>query len=571
MRLRLRAPVPEDAPAVSAVLVAREMTDLGVRHHTPADLLDQWRASDLDLAADARVVESSDGTVVGYAVVRPAGALAVVHPEHEGRGIGARLLEWVQRGALERGHERHRQWVAAGNSRARELLVGAGYAVARSYLGMGCSLEGATAAARSVGDGLRVRSVDVDRDAARLYEVDAAIFSGNPSYVAESLREFREEHLEAHDFDAGLSRVVETGDGRIIGFLLARRELPEAIGYVDLLAVGPDHQGRGLGTMLLAEAFAAFAAAGMREAQLGVDSDNPRALRIYERAGMEVRFRYDVYERPAHAPSRWRSYRDVDAASDPDSLAGQLDGIAAVPFLAAEKQRSLELLELGIGGAVLDVGCGTGPELGRLALIVGPGGRVVGLDRSATLLGEARSHSADVLGGVELIQGDAGAMPFADGEFDACRADRTVQHLASPPGALAEMVRVTRARGRVVVTESRWGLVAPSLDQRVTDSILGLMATGAEQAGWVGYRLAAMFEDAGLSDVRSVTGDHTVGEPEDFFAFTHLRGLAADAARAGVLTEAEATAWLDRLTDLLERGEAFAMVLVLHVAGVKPA
>jgi mycothiol synthase len=173
---------------------------------------------------------------------------------------------------------------------------------------MGRSLEGAvTAAAGRVPVGLRVRSVDVERDAARLHEVDAASFSGRPGYVAESLREFREEHLEAHDFDAGLSRVVETGDGRIVGFLLARRELPEAIGYVDLLAVDPDHQGRGIGTMLLAEAFAGFAAAGMREAQLGVDSDNPQALTVYERAGMEVRFRYDVYEPPAHAPSRGRS------------------------------------------------------------------------------------------------------------------------------------------------------------------------------------------------------------------------------------------------------------------------
>jgi SAM-dependent methyltransferase/GNAT superfamily N-acetyltransferase len=424
---------------------------------------------------------------------------------------------------------------------------------------------------RRVHDGLRVRPVDVDRDAARLHAVDAASFSGRPGYIGESLREFREEHLEAHDFDAALSRVVENGEGRIIGFLLARRELPEAIGYVDLLAVDPDHQGRGLGTMLLADAFAGFAAAGLRDAQLGVDSDNPGALTVYERAGMEVRFRYDVHERPAGAPSRWRSYRNVDAARDPDSLAGQLDGIAAVPFLAAEKQRSLELLGLDAGDAVLDVGCGSGPELERLALIVGLGGRVVGLDRSGTLLGAARSRLVDVLGGVELVQGDAGALPFSDGEFDACRADRTLQHLASPSEALAEMGRVTRPGGRVVVTESRWGLVAPSLDQVVTDSILGLMATGSEQAGWVGYRLAAMFEQSGLSDVRSVTGDHTVGDPDDFFVFTHLHGLAADAARAAVVTVAEATVWLERLTDLLARGEAFAMVLVLHVAGVKPA
>ena len=131
-------------------------------------------------------------------------------------------------------------------------------------------------------------------------------------------------------------------------------------------------------------------------------------------------FRYDVCERPVSPPSRWRSYRDVNAAEDPRSLARQLEGIAAVPFLAAEKERSLGLLELGAGGAVLDVGCGVGPELARLAQIVGAEGRVVGLDRSEALLAAARGRGLDALGPVEVVQGEASALPFGDGEFDAC-------------------------------------------------------------------------------------------------------------------------------------------------------
>jgi ribosomal protein S18 acetylase RimI-like enzyme len=62
--------------------------------------------------------------------------------------------------------------------------------------------------------------------------------------------------------------------------------------------VHPEHRGRGLGAALLLDAFARFAAAGLTEAQLGVASDNPRALRLYERVGMYPRFQVDVYERP---------------------------------------------------------------------------------------------------------------------------------------------------------------------------------------------------------------------------------------------------------------------------------
>ncbi|MFL5863229.1 MAG: GNAT family N-acetyltransferase [Solirubrobacteraceae bacterium] len=83
-----------------------------------------------------------------------------------------------------------------------------------------------------------------------------------------------------------------------MGFLLARRWQHEGSGYVDLLAVAPTHQRRGLGTALLTRGFADFAAEGLVQAQLGVASDNPGALRVYEAAGMRPRFRFDVFERP---------------------------------------------------------------------------------------------------------------------------------------------------------------------------------------------------------------------------------------------------------------------------------
>jgi len=297
--MRFRAPVFDDARAVLELLLARESADVGMPDDTLEEVLDEWRASDVDLAADARVVEAGDRAIVGYVLVRRSGTLAVVHPDHEGAGIGRRLLDWAEHRERERGRNRHRQWAAAGNERARALLTGAGYGVARSYWRMERTLDDLGADAPPPA-GVRLRAVDVARDAVPLHTLDARSFAANPGSTPESPREFREEHLEAHAFDASLSRVAVHGE-EVAGFLLAQRWEDEAVGFVDVLAVDPDHQGRGIGTALLSSALAAFASSGLRAAQLGVDSDNPRALRIYQRAGMTVLFQYDVYERPTVA------------------------------------------------------------------------------------------------------------------------------------------------------------------------------------------------------------------------------------------------------------------------------
>jgi mycothiol synthase len=303
-RAVLRAPKADDAPAVLAVLVARDLADLGAPDFTLEDLHDQWNASEFELTSDAVVVELEDGRIAAYATVNRDGARVAVAPEHERCGIGARLLQWTEQSQRERGREQHRQVIAAGNGPARELLRSAGYVRGRSYYRMVRRFDqslpefDAVEPPGAITAGIRTRPPDLDRDAAALHALDAASFAAVPDYTPESLTAFTDEHLRAHDLDRELSSVAESRD-EIVGFLLARRWRDEAVGYVDLLGVHPGHQRRGLGSALLQEAFRRFAAAGLLETQLGVASDNPRALVLYERAGMTPRFRFDTYERSA--------------------------------------------------------------------------------------------------------------------------------------------------------------------------------------------------------------------------------------------------------------------------------
>jgi mycothiol synthase len=292
--MRLRPPTPQDDRAVFELLVARDVADFGAPDIVLEDLHDRWRASDLDLERDALIIEDA-GRIVAYAVLHGNGASVAVHPEHEGRGIGTRLLGWAEQRGREQGRSRHRQWAARANTAGRELLQAAGYGYERTYSRMSRSLESGVDWPAPMPD-IGVRALDVESDAVQLHAVDDAAFSAIPDYEPETLAIFTEEHLDAHDLDPDLSLVAER-DGSVIGFLLAKRWGEESIGFVDILAVRPDHQRHGIGSHLLLCAFAGFAAAGLRRAELGVASDNPRALSLYERVGMTARFQVDTYSR----------------------------------------------------------------------------------------------------------------------------------------------------------------------------------------------------------------------------------------------------------------------------------
>ena len=95
----------------------------------------------------------------------------------------------------------------------------------------------------------------------------------------------------------------------------------------------------------------------------------------------------------------------------------------------------------------LDVGTGAGALAFALAPLVR---EVVGVDRVPELLALARERAPK---NVELVEADATKLPFDDGSFDLAGTLRTLHHAARPELIVAELARVTRAGGRVLVVD----------------------------------------------------------------------------------------------------------------------
>jgi demethylmenaquinone methyltransferase/2-methoxy-6-polyprenyl-1,4-benzoquinol methylase len=113
------------------------------------------------------------------------------------------------------------------------------------------------------------------------------------------------------------------------------------------------------------------------------------------------------------------------------------------------RERAADLAAVGPGGRALDVACGTGDLAIELARRVGPTGPVIGSDFSEAMLERARQKSS----AVTWEWANALELPYPDGGFDAATVGFGARNFSDLDRGLAEMARVVRPSGRVVILE----------------------------------------------------------------------------------------------------------------------
>jgi demethylmenaquinone methyltransferase / 2-methoxy-6-polyprenyl-1,4-benzoquinol methylase len=113
------------------------------------------------------------------------------------------------------------------------------------------------------------------------------------------------------------------------------------------------------------------------------------------------------------------------------------------------RERAADLAAVGPGDRALDVATGTGDLAIELRRRVGDGGEVVGLDFAESMLDVARRKAP----GIRFEQGNALELPYADGEFAAATVGFGARNFSDLGRGLAELRRVVRPGGRVVVLE----------------------------------------------------------------------------------------------------------------------
>ncbi|MBA2439782.1 MAG: class I SAM-dependent methyltransferase [Thermoleophilaceae bacterium] len=135
-----------------------------------------------------------------------------------------------------------------------------------------------------------------------------------------------------------------------------------------------------------------------------------------------------------------------------DRIAGVYDRMNSVMTAGMDarwRERAVDLAGVSPGDRALDVATGTGDLARELGRRVGPEGEVVGLDFSESMLEIARAKAPEL----RFETGNALDLPYADGEFAAATVGFGARNFSDLRTGLAEMARVTRPGGRVVVLE----------------------------------------------------------------------------------------------------------------------
>jgi len=258
------------------------------------------------------------------------------------------------------------------------------------------------------------------------------------------------------------------------------------------------------------------------------------------------------------------SFHKENIPDDPAAdLAGQvfvLDMQEQLPGVVRLRDWTLAALAPAVGEVAVDVGCGTGAEVRRMAAAVGATGRAVGVEPHAGLRAEARDRAVATGSTAEFVDGDALTLPFEDGSVHVIRCERVFQHLPDPDGAVAEMARVLAPGGRVAITDSDWGSSVLSVGDPDVVRRLNEVFWRQMHNAFAGRHLRAQLTRAGLV-VDADIGSTAVILPDEMLADPQLLRMNAEAAvDEGALTAEEAAA----------RGEAFFAVTMFSVVGRRP-
>jgi ubiquinone/menaquinone biosynthesis C-methylase UbiE len=263
-------------------------------------------------------------------------------------------------------------------------------------------------------------------------------------------------------------------------------------------------------------------------------------------------------------------FPDVDGRDDTSSYTNCLALLDSLPYFRRYKQRSYDLLSLTAGLSLLEIGCGIGDDVFRMASRILPDGKVVGVDTSIRMIEIAVSRNP-IQAGVEFAQADARHLPFKENSFARCRVDRTLQHIQEPQQAIREMVRILQPTGILLAYDNDWGTFSISGTDDQTTRIIEMLWADAFTNRWIGRYLNRYFLEAGLKNVWVEPSVSVVTDFELADRIYNIRQTVKRAVATDHIDPVTAEGWLSDVQTQSRSGGFLCTLTAITVTGTKPS
>ena len=243
------------------------------------------------------ILAFDSGGPVGYAYLTMEPSIGrgvlecAVLPEHRGAGVGGALVDEAAARARAAGLAVIDVDVPEAEGERRRAFGARGWSHVRTHL----HLERAAAerAAVPVPPGMAVRPA-VRADARAVTDVQNAAFAGSWGYAPNVVEEIEYRAFDLPDAPDPVVLLEEAG--RVVGYCWGHVATGGGAGVVGMVGVLPARQGEGLGRVVTGAGIDRLLDLGASPLEITVDSENPPAVRVYERLGFAVRWRSFWYE-----------------------------------------------------------------------------------------------------------------------------------------------------------------------------------------------------------------------------------------------------------------------------------
>jgi ubiquinone/menaquinone biosynthesis C-methylase UbiE len=218
----------------------------------------------------------------------------------------------------------------------------------------------------------------------------------------------------------------------------------------------------------------------------------------------------------------------------------------------AVNQESYRMLNIHEGDQVLELGCGPSTTSSVFCLAAGPSGLFVGADCDSGMLKQAKNNTK--YANLIHLLADAHRLPFEDNQFDRVYAKRLFQVLppSSAPKLIAEMHRVLKPNGTIVLVDTDWTSVSVNYsDLELERRLTGFFRDHVRPNGLAGRQLPGLIQQVGFVDAEAKAMSMVI----PVFAETPFKDwLVGEALKAKVATSEELAKWCTELELKTQQG-----------------